>query len=317
MATLELEIAEEAVTQPARKGRRLGMLFWVAIGWLIFVFAVAIFADRAAAAEPDRHGHAGAARAVFGGALAWHRRAWPRRALAADLRRADIAGCRRVRAGDRARRRRRTRHARGLFPRPVRVDGGRQHGRAAGVSALDPGAGRDRLSWAVDFQPDLDSRRARRSRLHAGGAGVNADAGAARIRHRGTGAGRHTCADPVARTAAECHAAAVCLPARRAVTIVVEGSLSFLGPRRAAADIELGQHDRGGRESLDVAPRLAFLPAAAMFLPCFPSTLSATRCVRLPIHVRARCDREYPAFRPERCRRFADAARQFARGGSC
>jgi peptide/nickel transport system permease protein len=45
MATLELEVAEEAVTQPARKGRRLGMLFWVAIGWLIFVFAVAIFAD--------------------------------------------------------------------------------------------------------------------------------------------------------------------------------------------------------------------------------------------------------------------------------
>jgi len=44
MATLELEVAEEALTQPARKGRRLGMLFWVAIGWLIFVFAVAVFA---------------------------------------------------------------------------------------------------------------------------------------------------------------------------------------------------------------------------------------------------------------------------------
>ena len=44
MATLELEVAGEAVTQPARKGRHLGMLFWVAIGWLLFVFAVAIFA---------------------------------------------------------------------------------------------------------------------------------------------------------------------------------------------------------------------------------------------------------------------------------
>jgi peptide/nickel transport system permease protein len=44
MATLELEIAEEAVTQPARKGRRLGMLFWAAIGWLVFVCAVAVFA---------------------------------------------------------------------------------------------------------------------------------------------------------------------------------------------------------------------------------------------------------------------------------
>ena len=45
MATLELEVAEEAVTQPARKGRRLGMLFWAAIGWLFFVVAVAVFAD--------------------------------------------------------------------------------------------------------------------------------------------------------------------------------------------------------------------------------------------------------------------------------
>ena len=45
MATLELEVAEEAVTQPARKGRRFGMLFWVAIGWLLFVFAVAVFAN--------------------------------------------------------------------------------------------------------------------------------------------------------------------------------------------------------------------------------------------------------------------------------
>ena len=44
MATLELEVAGEAVTQPARKGRRLGMLFWAAIGWLVFVCALAVFA---------------------------------------------------------------------------------------------------------------------------------------------------------------------------------------------------------------------------------------------------------------------------------
>lgn len=44
MATLELDLAEEAVSAPARKGRRLGMLFWTAIGWMILVFAVAIFA---------------------------------------------------------------------------------------------------------------------------------------------------------------------------------------------------------------------------------------------------------------------------------
>jgi peptide/nickel transport system permease protein len=45
MATLELEVAGEAVTQSARKGRRLGLLFWAAIGWLVFVCAVAVFAN--------------------------------------------------------------------------------------------------------------------------------------------------------------------------------------------------------------------------------------------------------------------------------
>ena len=44
MATLELDLAEEAVSGPARKGRQLGMLFWAAIGWMILVFALAIFA---------------------------------------------------------------------------------------------------------------------------------------------------------------------------------------------------------------------------------------------------------------------------------
>jgi peptide/nickel transport system permease protein len=44
MATLEIDVAEEAVTQSARKGRKLGMLFWAAIGWLVFVCAAAVFA---------------------------------------------------------------------------------------------------------------------------------------------------------------------------------------------------------------------------------------------------------------------------------
>ena len=51
-----------------------------------------------------------------------------------------------------------------------------------------------------------------------------------------------------------------------AVTIVVEGALSFLGlgvpPPAPSWGIMIGE----GRESLDIAPRLAFLPAAAMFL---------------------------------------------------
>ncbi|MFB9263949.1 ABC transporter permease [Bradyrhizobium erythrophlei] len=44
MATLELTI-EEVSAQPARRGRRLGLLFWFAIGWMTLVFALAIFAD--------------------------------------------------------------------------------------------------------------------------------------------------------------------------------------------------------------------------------------------------------------------------------
>src|ERR1700712_1149055 len=43
MATLELAV-DEAVL-PARRGRRLGLLFWFAIGWRILMFAVAIFAN--------------------------------------------------------------------------------------------------------------------------------------------------------------------------------------------------------------------------------------------------------------------------------
>jgi peptide/nickel transport system permease protein len=45
MATLELGIDEGVAEAPVRKARRLGLLFWAAIGWVIFVFAVAILAD--------------------------------------------------------------------------------------------------------------------------------------------------------------------------------------------------------------------------------------------------------------------------------
>ncbi|MCC8938263.1 ABC transporter permease [Bradyrhizobium sp. Arg68] len=44
MATLELSL-DETSTEPVRRGRRLGTLFWLAIGWMTLVFAVAILAD--------------------------------------------------------------------------------------------------------------------------------------------------------------------------------------------------------------------------------------------------------------------------------
>jgi peptide/nickel transport system permease protein len=45
MATLELSLDENVSALPARRGRRLGPLFWFAIGWMTLMFAVAIFAN--------------------------------------------------------------------------------------------------------------------------------------------------------------------------------------------------------------------------------------------------------------------------------
>src|SRR5271169_6850821 len=45
MATLELVLEEEVASGPLRRTRRLGPLFWAAIVWLIFVFAVAVLAN--------------------------------------------------------------------------------------------------------------------------------------------------------------------------------------------------------------------------------------------------------------------------------
>ena len=47
MATLELGIDASAAEAPVRRGRRVGPLFWMAIVWMMFVFAVAIFARMA------------------------------------------------------------------------------------------------------------------------------------------------------------------------------------------------------------------------------------------------------------------------------
>src|SRR5262249_60703122 len=51
-----------------------------------------------------------------------------------------------------------------------------------------------------------------------------------------------------------------------AVIIVVEASLSFIGLGAPPPISSWGSMIAEGRESLDIAPRLAFLPAAAMFL---------------------------------------------------
>jgi len=45
MATLDLTIEEDVAAAPAHRKRRLGRLFWAASGWLVFVFVVALLAD--------------------------------------------------------------------------------------------------------------------------------------------------------------------------------------------------------------------------------------------------------------------------------
>ncbi len=69
-----------------------------------------------------------------------------------------------------------------------------------------------------------------------------------------------------------------------AVTIVVEGALSFLGLGVPPPIVELGQHDRGGARKPGSArqgsPSFRRLRCSS---PCWPSTWSATRCGRSPI----------------------------------
>src|SRR5439155_21518969 len=45
MPTIDRTLDEEFLARPLEPGRRLGPLFWAAIGWVVLVFAVAIFAD--------------------------------------------------------------------------------------------------------------------------------------------------------------------------------------------------------------------------------------------------------------------------------
>ena len=44
MATLELSVQEEIIAAPVKQTRRLGTLFWMAVGWMVLGFALAIFA---------------------------------------------------------------------------------------------------------------------------------------------------------------------------------------------------------------------------------------------------------------------------------
>ena len=52
MATLELEIDDAVIVSPVRRTRRLGTLFWLAVGWTLLVLAAAALADLLPLASP-------------------------------------------------------------------------------------------------------------------------------------------------------------------------------------------------------------------------------------------------------------------------
>jgi peptide/nickel transport system permease protein len=267
MATLELEVAEEAVTQPARKGRRLGMLFWAAIGWLVFVCAVAVFATVLPLPSPtdmdmlerrapfsaehwlgtDGLGRDELARLIYGARISLVV------GVCAPVIGVVIGGALGMLAG----------YFRGRFESLV-------------VGSMDVLLAFPPLILALAVTAYLGQSIFNLT-LILGALSVPAFMRVARAATLTLARREFVIA---AQALGATHARIllrellpnVMLPLLAffllgvAVIIVVEGSLSFLGLGVPPPISSWGSMIGEGRESLDVAPRLAFLPAAAMFL---------------------------------------------------
>jgi peptide/nickel transport system permease protein len=267
MATLELEVAEEAVTQPARKGRRLGMLFWAGIGWLVFVCAVAVFATVLPLPSPtdmdmlerrapfsaehwlgtDGLGRDELARLIYGARISLVV------GVCAPVIGVVIGGALGMLAG----------YFRGRFESLV-------------VGSMDVLLAFPPLILALAVTAYLGQSIFNLT-LILGALSVPAFMRVARAATLTLARREFVIA---AQALGATHARIllrellpnVMLPLLAffllgvAVIIVVEGSLSFLGLGVPPPISSWGSMIGEGRESLDVAPRLAFLPAAAMFL---------------------------------------------------
>jgi peptide/nickel transport system permease protein len=267
MATLELSLKDDVSVVTAPRARRLGVLFWLAIGWMVFVFAVAIFADILPLPSPtdmdmlerrasfsfahwlgtDGLGRDELARLIYGARISLVV------GLCAPIIGVSIGGALGMLAG----------YFRGRFETYV-------------VGSMDVLLAFPPLILALAVTAFLGQ-----SILHLtcilGVLGIPAFMRVARASTLTLARREFVIA---AQALGATHARIllrellpnVMLPLLAffllgvAVIIVAEGALSFLGLGVPPPISSWGSMIGEGRESLDVAPRLAFLPAIAMFL---------------------------------------------------
>ena len=266
MAVLELGI-EPAIPNPVRRAKRLGNLFWLALGWIVLVLMVSTFAslllahgpldmdilDRRAAPSPahwlgtDGLGRDELARLVYGARISLTV------GLCAPVIGVVIGGAFGILAG----------YFRGRFEAIV-------------VGSMDVLLAFPPLVFALAVTAYLGQSVFNLTCI-LGVLGIPAFMRVARAATLSLAEREFVVA---ARTLGASHARIllhellpnVVLPLLAffllgvAVTIVVEGALSFLGlgvpPPAASWGSMIGE----GRESLEIAPRLAFIPAGALFL---------------------------------------------------
>jgi peptide/nickel transport system permease protein len=267
MATLELSIDDDVVVSPVRRTRRLGALFWMAVAWLIFIFAVAALANWLPLPSPtdmdmlerrqpvsmlhwlgtDGLGRDELARLIYGARISLTV------GLCAPIIGLTIGGALGMLAG----------YFRGRFETLV-------------VGSMDVLLAFPPLILALAVTAYLGQSLLNLT-LILGVLGIPAFMRVAR-------ATTLTLARREFVTAAQALGATharillrellpnVLLPLLAffllgvAVTIVVEGALSFLGLGVPPPISSWGSMIGEGRESLEIAPRLAFIPAVTMFL---------------------------------------------------
>jgi len=267
MATLELAINEGIAVPPVRRARRLGPVVWIAIGWMALVFAVAIFAPALPLPSPtdmdmlerrapfslehwlgtDGLGRDELARLIYGARISLVV------GLCAPLIGLSVGGALGMLAG----------YFRGRFEALV-------------VGSMDVLLAFPPLILALAVTAYLGQSILNLT-LILGVLGIPAFMRVARAATLSLARREFVIA---AEALGATHARIllrellpnVMLPLLAffllgvAVTIVAEGALSFLGLGVPPPISSWGSMIGEGRESLDVAPRLAFLPAIAMFL---------------------------------------------------